>query len=144
VRTAEIPAGQSVLAQFWRDGLARQTSLVLTVPPAARDDTVAQAAPVEPANVRLDALGLALSGKVVDGGVSVVAATGPSAKAGIVAGDLIEQVCGQLVAKAADVQSQVQALAAAHAPAAVLLVSGDAANGADPGPRWVPVPFQGK
>ncbi len=144
VRTAEIPAGQSAVVQFWRDGTERQASLVLTVPPAALADTVPQTAAAEPANVKLDALGLAVSGKTVDGGVSVVAVSGAAAKAGIVAGDLIEQVAGQAVANAAELQKQVQALAAAQVPAAVLLVNGDAANGADPGPRWVPVPFQGK
>ncbi len=73
---------------------------------------------------------------------AVVAVSGPSATAGIVAGDLIEQVSGQTVASAADLQKQVQELATAQVPVAVLLVSGDTASGANPGPRWVPVTFK--
>jgi serine protease Do len=142
VRTAEIPAGQPAVARYWRDGTAQQVTLVLTVPPAAMDDTITPPPPVEPGNINLEGLGLAVSLKHADGGVSVVAATGAAARAGIVAGDLIEQVSGQTVATAKDLQKQVQALATEQVPVAVLLVSGDAANGADPGPRWVAVGFR--
>ena len=81
-----------------------------------------------PGNLSLTGLGLSVSLKPTDGGVRVVAVSGPSATAGIVAGDLIEQVSGQTVASAADLQKQVQELATAQVPVAVLLVSGDTAK----------------
>jgi serine protease Do len=139
IRTAEIPTGQTAVAQYWRDGAQGQVTLRLAVPPAAVDDIVTQPAPAAPANFDLSALGLSVAAKPLDDGLSVVAATGPSAKAGIVAGDVIEQISGVTVASAADLQKQVQLLGQSHTPVAVLLVSGDAADGADPGPRWVPV-----
>jgi serine protease Do/2-alkenal reductase len=144
IRVAEIPAGQSVPVTFWRDGAQMQASVVVTVPPAAPGRTVAQPAPAAPGNVNLASLGLAVSAKPTDGGVAVTSADGPSAQAGIVAGDMIEQVAGQTVATAAALKSQVQALKQQHAPVAVLLVSGDTGDGSDPGPRWVPVMFQAK
>jgi S1-C subfamily serine protease len=117
---------------------------MLTAPPATGDDSIASPtpAPAAPGNLTLAGLGLSVSEKPTDGGVSVTAAGGPAAKSGIVAGDLIEQVAGEDVASAADLQTQVKLLATSHVPVAVLLVSGDAANGSDPGPRWVPVPFK--
>ena len=130
------------MAQYWQDGTEHQATLTISVPPAALDDTVTPQAPKVPGNLSLTGLGLAVSLKPSAGGVPVVAVTGPSAKAGIVAGDLIEQISGQTVATAADLQKQVQELATAQVPVAVLLVSGDMANGADPGPRWVPVAFK--
>jgi serine protease Do/2-alkenal reductase len=144
VRTAEIPAGQKAAVTFWRDGAAQQATLLITVPPASLNDAIVTpaAAPAAPANIDLTGLGLAVSAAPASGGVSVTAATGPSARAGIVAGDVIEQVAGQNIATAADLQSQVQRLAQSHQAAATLLVSGDAPDGTDPGPRWVPVPFK--
>ncbi len=77
-------------------------------------------------------------------GVAVTAVTddGPAAKAGIVAGDVIEEISGQIVATAATLQNQLKALDTADTNVATLLVSGDVADGSDPGPRWVPVPMQ--
>jgi serine protease Do/2-alkenal reductase len=143
IRTAEVPAGQRASASFWRDGAERQASLLIAVPPAAPPDVAAAApaAPAGPGNLALAGLGLAVSAKPADGGVSVTSVTagGPSAQAGIVAGDLIEQVAGVAVATAGDLQGQVKQLVAAKLPVAVLLVSGDGPDGNDPGPRWVPV-----
>ncbi|MDD2704210.1 MAG: PDZ domain-containing protein, partial [Acidocella sp.] len=66
----------------------------------------------------------------------VVSATGPAARADIAAGDLIEQVDGEGVATAQEVQSRLKALTQAGNPA-VLLVSGPLADGTNPGARWV-------
>jgi len=144
IRTAEIPAGQHAVAQFWRDGAQLQATLLITAPPTSDDDSIASPAPTPaaPGNLTLAGLGISVSEKPTDGGVSVTSAGGPAAKSGIVAGDLIEQVAGADVATAADLQAQVKQLAKAHVPVAVLLVSGDVADGSDPGPRWVPVAFK--
>ena len=144
IRTAEIPAGQQAVAQFWRNGTEQQTTLLITVPPLTSDDTITPAAQAVPPNLNLADIGLAVSPKPGNGGVTVTAVVtgGPSAQAGIVAGDTIEQVAGLTVATAADLQKQLQKLAQSQLPVAVLLVSGDAADGSDPGPRWVPVPFK--
>jgi hypothetical protein len=45
------------------------------------------------------------------------------------------------VTNVAGLQSQLQSLGAAQTPVATLLVSGDTADGSNPGPRWVPVPI---
>jgi len=144
IRTAEIPAGQDAAVQFWRDGAQMQATLRITAPPTSNDDTIASPAPAPagPGNLTLASLGLSVSEKPTDGGVTVSAAAGPAAKSGIVAGDLIEQVAGADVATASDLAAQVKQLAQAHLPVAVLLVSGDAADGSDPGPRWIPVLFK--
>jgi serine protease Do len=143
IRTAEIPAGQKAAVQFWRDGAAQQVSLTLTPPPPAGDATMTPKTPAAPSNFQLASLGLSLSQNNVPGGVKVTAVNGPAAKAGIVAGDLIEQVAGQNMGSAADLKAAVEKLAQAKLPVAVLLISGDAGDGQDPGPRWVPVLFGG-
>lgn len=71
--------------------------------------------------------------------VTAVANGGPAATAEIVAGDLLEQLAGQKLASAADLQRQLGRLAL---PVAVFLVSGDTGGGGDPGPRWVAVPVK--
>jgi serine protease Do/2-alkenal reductase len=141
VRTAEIPAGQEVDATVWRDGGARRVSFRLAVPPAAGDDTIAAATPAASVDIKVAGLGLSVSAKPADGGVRVTAvvAKGPADHAGIVAGNLIEQVAGQSVATAADLQAQVKGVGVP-----VLLISGDNASGSDPGPRWVAVVVKGK
>ncbi len=140
IRTAEIPAGQSAVAQFWRDGSERETTITLAVPPAEPNDTL-PAAPLPPAAVDVQPLGLAVAAKPALAGIAVTAVTGngPAAKAGIVAGDVIEQISGQTVANVGALQGQLRALGTAATPIATLLVSGDAADGSNPGPRWVPV-----
>jgi len=133
IRTAEIPAGQTVSVQYRRDGSAAQTTLTITSPPAALDETVT---PPTPGPIVLQGLGLSVAAKPAENGVSVLAATGPAARAGIVPGDVIEQVNGQTVASAADLQERLKPLAG-QPPA--FLISGNAADGTNPGPRWVPV-----
>jgi serine protease Do/2-alkenal reductase len=144
IRTAEIPAGAKVPVTFWRDGAAQQAVLRITVPPAAVNDSVPAPAAKLPGNVTLANLGLAVSTKPAPAGVAITAVTagGPSANAGIVAGDIVEQVAGETIASTKDLQSRVAALVAAKLPVAVLLVTGDLATGENPGPRWVPVPFK--
>ena len=75
-----------------------------------------------------------------DGGLQVVSVkpSGPSAKAGIVADNLIEQINGAPVATPQGLSAPLKQLAADQAPA-VLLISGDTSDGTDPGPRWVAV-----
>ncbi len=142
IRTAEIPAGHRALVKFWRNGVMRQVVLRLTVPPSALgSDHVRHTARPGQRNLNLPELGLSVARTPAVGGVRVVAATGPAAKAGIVAGDLVEQVAGQNVGSAAALQAHLKLLLQAHLPVAVLLVSGDTAGGTNPGPRWVPVMF---
>jgi S1-C subfamily serine protease len=144
IRTAEIPAGQQVAAQFWRNGAAQRTTLPLTVPPPAADDTITPPAQAVLPDLNMTDIGLAVSPKPENGGVVVTAVVngGPSAQAGIVAGDTIEQVAGLTVATAGDLKKHLQTLVQSQLPVAVLLVSGDAPDGSNPGPRWVPVPFK--
>lgn len=137
IRTAEIPVGRSVVVRFYRDGGIGQANVTMTSPPPPLDESIATPAPPVPAPVVLNTLGLGLAGKPADGGVAVISANGPAAKAGIVAGDVIEQVNGQSVATAADVQAQVKALGKLPP---VFLISGNTADGYNPGPRWIPVP----
>jgi len=137
IRTAEIPVGRNVVVRFYRDGGIGQADVTMTAPPPPLDESIAVPTPPVPAPVILSALGLGLAGKPADAGVAVISATGPAAKAGIVAGDVIEQLNGQAVATAADVQARVKALGS-QPP--VFLVSGNTADGSNPGPRWVPVP----
>jgi serine protease Do len=137
IRTAEIQAGRSVVVRFYRDGGIGQADVTVTAPPAPLDESIAQPAPAVPPPVILRAYGLGLAGKPVAGGVAVISAAGPAAKAGIVAGNVIEQLNGQIVTSAAGLEAQVKALG--DMPP-VFLVSGPAADGTNPGPRWIPVP----
>ncbi len=136
IRTAEFQAGQSVAVDYVRNGAALHTDLTITVPPPALDESIAQKQARPPGPVTLPAYGLGLAGKPAANGVSVTSATGPAAKAGIVAGNVIEQVNGIAVAEAPDVRKQVDGLGGNPA---VFLISGPAADGSDPGPRWVAV-----
>ena len=133
IRTAEIPAGQEVSVKYWRDGSEAQAKITITAPPAALDETVT---PPTPGPIVLQGLGLSVAAKPAENGVSVLAATGPAAKAGIVPGNVIEQVNGETVASAAEFQERLKPLAG-QSP--VFLISGNAADGTNPGPRWVPV-----
>ena len=134
IRTAEFQAGQSVPVEFFRGGVAQQAQLVLTVPPPALDERVAQKQAPPPGPVRLPAYGLGLAGKPAPDGVFITSATGQAAKAGIVAGDLIQQVNGMAVATAPDVRDQIKELGA---DPPVLLITGATLDGGNPGPRWV-------
>ncbi|HQT45743.1 MAG: hypothetical protein B7X08_01260 [Acidocella sp. 20-63-7] len=138
IRTGEIPAGDKVPAQFWRNGNVQQTTLTVTPPPTTADNTITPITPPTPASIPLPELGLTLSGTPNANGIPVTAVTthGPAAKAGIVAGNILEELAGAPLTNAADLKSKLKSL---HLPAATLLVSGDTANGTNPGPRWVPV-----
>jgi serine protease Do/2-alkenal reductase len=137
IRTAEIPVGRSVVVRFYRDGGIGQANVTMTAPPPPLDESIAAPTPPVPGPVILSALGLGLAGKPAGNGVAVISANGPAAKAGIVAGDVILQVNGQIVATAADVQAQVKALGKLPP---VFLISGNTGDGYNPGPRWIPVP----
>ncbi|SHE36322.1 trypsin-like peptidase domain-containing protein [Acidocella aminolytica] len=136
IRTAEFQTGQSVKVDFVRNGVAAHTQLTITASPPARDENIEQTHEPKPKPVTLSAYGLGLAGNPAENGVSVTSATGPAAKAGIVAGNIIQQVNGVVVATATDVRKQVDALG--DAPA-VFLISGPAQGGGNPGPRWVAV-----
>ncbi len=138
IRTAEIPVGQKAPVAFWRGGVLRQATLTIRPPPARLDDTQTAVPAARPGNVALAALGLTVMPG--DGGLQIVSvdAKGPSARAGLVADDLIEQLDGLPVGSPAALQAALQQLAAAR-KVAVLLVSGDTADGTDPGPRWIAV-----
>ncbi len=133
IRTAEIPAGQRVAVSYWRDGAPAQAQIIIRVPPPALDESVTPAAP---GPVALPGLGLSVAVTPADNGVSVLSASGPAAKAGIVPGDVIEQLNGETVAGADELQAKLKALGG-NPP--VFLISGNAADGTNPGPRWVPV-----
>ncbi len=136
IRTAEFQAGQSVTVAFVRNGAAQQAQLVIAVPPPAQDDSISQKQSPPPGPVTLPAYGLGLAGKPAADGVSIISATGPAAKAGIVAGNVIQQVNGVVVATAPDVRKQIEGLG--DNPA-VILIAGITAAGDNPGPRWVQV-----
>ena len=141
IRTAEIPAGQSAAVGFWRDGALHRATLTIQAPPAALDDTEAASPAAAPGNVAIAALGVTVSAASASGGLQVVAvkAGGPAGQAGLVADNLIEQINGAPVASASALQTTLTQMAAAKQGPAVLLVSGDTADGSDPGPRWVAV-----
>jgi Do/DeqQ family serine protease len=143
IRTAEIPAGQSVKVKFYRDGSLEHTTLKLAAPPAALDDTEAAPPAAAPSNINIPAIGLAVAAAPSDAGLQVMSVTakGPAAAAGIVADDVVEQLSGAPVGSATDFQAKVKTLAASHQPA-ILLISGDNADGNDPGPRWLAVPIK--
>ena len=136
IRTAEIPAGQNVVAQFWRDGTERQATHHLDRAAGPDRGHAAQRPSRRPRRWTSRPSASRWRRSRRQAGVSITAVTGdgPAAKAGIVAGDVIEEVSGQTVATAAALQSQLKALDAADTKVATLLVSGDVADGSDPGP----------
>jgi S1-C subfamily serine protease len=137
IRTAEIPAGQTVRIRFYRNGGPGEADITIGTMPPPLDETIASPVLPPPAPIILSSIGLGLASKPTDGGIPVISANGPAGKAGIVAGDLIEQVDGLGVATAKDLQNQVKALGSLPP---VFLVTGNAADGTDPGPRWIAVP----
>jgi serine protease Do/2-alkenal reductase len=141
IRTAEIPAGQSAVAQFWRNGTLEKAMITIAAEPPALDDTVTASQTPPPGNVAIAGIGLTVAPQATDSGLTVVAVApgGPAGKAGVVADNTIEQIGGAPISSPGDLQSAVGKLAGAHQPIAILLVSGDTADGSNPGPRWVPV-----
>jgi Do/DeqQ family serine protease len=140
VRTAEIPAGQSAKAQFWRNGALQTAVLTITPPPPPLDETEKAPASATPANVAIPSIGATVAASQA-GGLTVMAVTanGPASKAGLVVDDMITQISGAPILSTDDLQTALKQLKAAHQPAAILLVTGDLADGSDPGPRWVAV-----
>jgi serine protease Do/2-alkenal reductase len=139
IRTAEIPSGQTAHAKFWRDGTVQTAALTIAVaPPDAQPKTV-QAAAVE--NVTLGAIGMAVAATGDQSGAQVlsVVQNGPAAKAGVVADDVIQAVGAQSVTSAADLRDALKEISGSGQGIASLLVSGDDADGEDPGPRWLAV-----
>ncbi len=137
IGTAEYQTGQTVSLSYMRDGAARQANLTITAPPPPLNETIAPGGNMD-TTVSLPAYGLKLAAKPGANGALIVAASGPAAKAGLAAGEVIEQVNGVSVANAADVGRQIKTLQGAPP---VFLVSGPAGGG-NAGPRWVAVPGQ--
>jgi Do/DeqQ family serine protease len=143
IRTAELPAGTQASVKFWRDGDEHSATLLITAPPPALDETIAPPTTsprnAAPSTITLASLGLSISTTPAATGVTITAVTtkGPAASAGILAGNLIEQVNGQ-PATVSTLPGQIKPLALSGQPA-ILLISGDTASGTNPGPRWVPV-----
>jgi len=139
VRTAEIPAGLTAHAQFWRDGAKQTADLIIAAPPPP--PIPGTVAPAAAANITLTTIGMAVAATSAQDGAHVlsVTANGPAAKAGIVAADVVQAVGPTTVNSAADLKEALAKLATAHQQTATLLVAGDNASGEDPGPRWIAV-----
>jgi serine protease Do/2-alkenal reductase len=139
IRTAEIPSGQSAYAVFWRNGVKQSAALTIAVaPPEVKPQTVQ---PQTAANVILGSVGMAVSANSDQNGAQVLSVdqNGPAAKAGVVADDVIQAVGPQTVTSAADLRDALKQISGSPQNVATLLVSGDNADGDDPGPRWVSV-----
>ncbi len=143
IRTAEIPSGTAAALQFWRDGTQHSATLTLR-PPSETPDNDITATPVPASNIALPDLGVSLASEPSGDGIKIDAVNnhGAAAKAGIVAGDIIAQLAGQPVTAAADLKTKLDKLRMSGAPQAVILITGDDASGADPGPRWVALPLK--
>lgn len=139
IRTAEIPAGQVAHAQFWRDGTLQSADIIIAAPPP--NPVPGTVAPQAGANIILPSIGMAVAATSSQNGAQIlsVTANGPSAKAGIVAADVVQAVGPDAVNSAADLKEALNKLVAAHQQTAALLIAGDTAAGDDPGPRWVAV-----
>jgi serine protease Do/2-alkenal reductase len=139
VRTAEIPAGQTAHAEFWRNGSKQSADLIIAAAPP--DPAPGTVAPATAANITLSSIGMAVAATSSQDGAHVLSVTagGPAAKAGIVAADVVQAVGPTTVNSAADLKEALAKLATANQPTAALLVAGDTANGDDPGPRWIAV-----
>jgi serine protease Do/2-alkenal reductase len=139
IRTAEIPSGQTANAVFWRDGVKQNAALTIAVaPPDVKPQTVQ---PQSAANMILGSVGMAVSANSDQNGAQVlsVVQNGPAAKAGVVADDVIQAVGPQTVTSAADLRDALKTISDSPQTVATLLVSGDNADGDDPGPRWLTV-----
>ncbi len=139
IRTAEIPAGQTAHAQFYRGGTLQ--SAVFTIATPTPDPIPGTVAPEAAANITLTSIGVSVAATSAQDGAHILSVTqnGPAAKAGIVATDVVEAVGATTVNSAADLKEALTKLAAEHQQTAPLLVDGDDASGTDPGPRWIAV-----
>jgi serine protease Do/2-alkenal reductase len=141
IRTAQILAGQTANAAFWRDGVLHHAAIAIARPPPDRPPGTK----VEPAvpNIPLPVIGVTISAEPSRQGLRVIAVTagGPAANAGMVAGDTISAVDTTNVTSAGALQETLGKFEKDHRKVALLLVSGDTGTGENPGPRWVPVPL---
>jgi S1-C subfamily serine protease len=133
IRTAEIPAGQTATAKFYRDGTMQTASFTVTSPPPNEKPGTAPESP--PDNLTLTNIGLTIS---ADAPAQIVSVTpdGPAANSGIAVDDTITAIGTETIASGNDLQQTLKTL---QTPIATLLVNGDDATGTDPGPRWVAV-----
>jgi serine protease Do/2-alkenal reductase len=131
IRTAEIPAGQTATAKFYRDGTLQTASFTVTSPPP--DEKPGTAPETPPDNLTLASIGLTISANAPAQIISVTP-NGPAANTGIAVDDTITAVGTQTIASGTDLKQTLKAL---QTPIATLLVNGDDATGTDPGPRWV-------
>jgi serine protease Do/2-alkenal reductase len=131
IRTAEIPSGQTAIAKFFRNGSLQTASFTVTqAPPEEKPGTVPSQSP---SNLTLSNIGLTVSS---DAPAQIVSVTPNSqaAQAGIAVADTIQALGTQTISTGQDLK---QSLATLQTPVATLLIDGDDATGADPGPRWV-------
>jgi serine protease Do/2-alkenal reductase len=131
IRTAEIPSGQTATAKFYRDGILQTASFAVTqAPPAEKPGTIPTQSPT---NLTLNNIGLTVS---ADAPAKIVSVNPNSqaALAGIAVADTIQALGLQTISTGQDLK---QSLATLQTPVATLLIDGDDATGADPGPRWV-------
>jgi serine protease Do/2-alkenal reductase len=131
IRTAEIPAGQTATAKFYRDGSLQSASFAVTAPPPDEKPGTTPAPSAD--NLNLAAIGLTVSADAPAQIVSV-SPTGPAATTGIAVDDTIQAVGTQTITTGQDLKQSLQHL---QSQTATLLVSGDDATGTDPGPRWI-------
>jgi len=131
IRTAEIPAGQTATAKFYRDGTLQTASFTVTSPPPDEKPGTAPATP--PDNLTLASIGLTIS---ADAPAQIVSVTpnGPAANTGIAVDDTITAIGTQTITSGTDLKQSLKTL---QTPVATLLINGDDATGTDPGPRWV-------
>jgi serine protease Do len=140
IRTAQILSGQIANAEFWRNSSLQHAAITIAVPAPDQPPGVAPPPPVQP-NINLPSIGVAISPAPAANGLTVIAVTasGPAAKAGLVADNTISAVGAESITSAGDLKDQLSDLTNSHQTVAVLLVSGDDATGNDPGPRWIPI-----
>jgi serine protease Do/2-alkenal reductase len=131
IRTAEILAGQTATAKFYRDGIEQTGSFTVTSPPP--DEKPGTAPETPPDNLTLASIGLTIS---ADAPAQIVSVTpnSPAAHADIAVDDTITAIGTQPIASGTDLKQTLKTL---QTPIATLLVNGDDATGTDPGPRWV-------
>jgi serine protease Do/2-alkenal reductase len=131
IRTAEIAAGQTATAKFYRDGSLQTASFAVAVAPPDQKPGTAQTAPRE--NLTLKTIGLVVT---ADAPAQIVSITqnGPAAQTGIAVDDTVQALDTTQITSGQDLKST---LATLKSPVATLLISGDNATGTDPGPRWV-------
>jgi serine protease Do len=131
IRTAEIPAGQTANAKFYRNGTLQTASFAVASPPPDEKPGTSPSPTAD--NLTLSSIGLTISADAPAQIVSV-SPSGPASNAGIAVDDTIQALGTETITSGQDLKQILQHL---QTHVATLLVSGDDASGADPGPRWV-------